>query len=388
SGPPRRPGRSARSAALLFQRLRSQAVAHVPELREELLLDQPAEQLDRGSLRAHDLVADDPCDDLVVAHPPERQALVPIDQGLGKLVEVLVLPALDVEIDERQTALAERARERLPEQRCDAADLAEARRVEAAAVTELSAYGLVLPRRHLFEHVALTGDVLEAEGSAAQQAERPAGVAALQEPRRLVDLIPRELEPQLRGLVHGREEQLITMSRARGIGLQREQLVGAQVALVVAGPRAWENWFEIFGLCCGHKKRAHGETWFPPCWEHTFGRERSLLSPRFGAAHDRGAACEPSPSFDARRVRRPEADPGRRLGATPRDCRRPCRLDDPLRPAWKRQDDPGADRRPHNGRVLRGALGSVRDRQGGARGDRLRAGAARRHRAEDDSLPR
>src|SRR5262249_19950291 len=198
SAPPQRPAREARSAALLFQSPRGEAVPPVPQRREELLLDQPAEQLDRRALRADHLVADDSRDHLVMAHPPQRQALVPIDQGLGELVQVFVLATLDVEVENRQSALAQRARERLPEQRRDAADLTEAGRVEAAAVPEPSTDGLVLPRRHLLEHVELSRDVLEAERRAAQETLRSAEIAAFEQPRRLLDLVPGELEPELR----------------------------------------------------------------------------------------------------------------------------------------------------------------------------------------------
>jgi hypothetical protein len=66
-------------------------VADAPELREEDVLDQPAEHLDRRALRADDRVADHARDDLVVADPPEVDPLVELDQRLGELVELLVL---------------------------------------------------------------------------------------------------------------------------------------------------------------------------------------------------------------------------------------------------------------------------------------------------------
>src|SRR5207244_9543612 len=72
----RRPARRASSAAGLslgpaLVRELCQLVANVPELRERLLLDQPAEQRDRRPLGAHDLVADDAGGHLVVPGPPE-----------------------------------------------------------------------------------------------------------------------------------------------------------------------------------------------------------------------------------------------------------------------------------------------------------------------------
>ena len=48
-----------------------QLVACAPELREEVVVDQLPEHLDRRPLRADDLVADDARDDLVVADAPD-----------------------------------------------------------------------------------------------------------------------------------------------------------------------------------------------------------------------------------------------------------------------------------------------------------------------------
>src|SRR5262249_12610689 len=110
---------------------------------------------------------------------------------------------------------------------------------------------------HLLEHVELSRDVLEAERRAAQETLRSAEIAAFEQPRRLLDLVPGELEPELRGLVHGREEQLVSMSGLRRVRLQREQLVRTQVPLVVARSGPWEDWFEIFGVLHRHKKGAH-----------------------------------------------------------------------------------------------------------------------------------
>ena len=101
-------------------------------------------------------------------------------------------------------------------------------------MTELLPDHLVLPRRHLLEHVELAGGELQTEQGATQQADRRAELSILEQRRCLLDFVPGELQPQLRGLVDGREEELVAVSRLLGLRLQREQLVGAQVALVVA----------------------------------------------------------------------------------------------------------------------------------------------------------
>src|SRR5205085_2193995 len=126
---PRRP-------STLLDRSRRELVPHAPQLRVEVLLDQAPEQLDRRPLRADDLVADDPRDDLVVAEAPDGHALVPLRERLGELVEVLELAAADVQLADREARLPAEDVERLAEPGRDAADAAEPRRVESASVPE------------------------------------------------------------------------------------------------------------------------------------------------------------------------------------------------------------------------------------------------------------
>src|SRR5919108_739304 len=179
-------------------------------------------------------VADDPRDHLVVAEAPHRHALVPLGQGFGELVEVLELTAAHVELDDREAGLAAERVEGLAELGRDAADGAEARRVEPAAVAKHLADRLVLPRRHLLEHVELGRDELEAEARAAEEPERRRDLVRAQVCRGRLDLGRGELEPQLGGLVHGLEEELVTVHLLLGCLLEREQRIGAEVALVVA----------------------------------------------------------------------------------------------------------------------------------------------------------
>src|SRR5206468_9691303 len=65
---------------------------------------------------------------------------------------------------------------------------------------------LVLPRRLALEHVELVDHVLQGLDRAAQQPLGGGQVAGLEEPGRLLGLVPGQLEPQLGGLVHGLEE--------------------------------------------------------------------------------------------------------------------------------------------------------------------------------------
>jgi len=68
-----------------------------------------------------------------------------------------------------------------------------------------------------------------------------ADVAVLDELGRALDLVPPELEPELGRLVHGLEEQLVAVRAVLRLLLQREQLLGVEVTLVVAGCGARED---------------------------------------------------------------------------------------------------------------------------------------------------
>src|SRR5438067_5666545 len=114
-------------------------------------MDQPSHHLDRGALRADDVTPDDTLDDLEMTHAPDDHAFVELDQLLREQVQLFELPASRVHVDERKARLLVRGPERLPERLRDTAQLPEAGRVEAAAVSENLAHLGVLPRRHVLE---------------------------------------------------------------------------------------------------------------------------------------------------------------------------------------------------------------------------------------------
>ena len=65
---------------------------------------------------------------------------------------------------------------------------------------------------------------------------------ARQVPGRRLRVAPRELQPELRRLVDGLEEQLVAMDPLVGLLLEREQSDRVQVPLVVAFALALEDW--------------------------------------------------------------------------------------------------------------------------------------------------
>ena len=101
----------------------------------------------------------------------------------------------------------------------------------------------VVERRHVLEHVQLRGDQAHHVDGAPDQARRRGGAVSARAARRLLNLDARELQPQLRRLMDRLEEVLVAMDDFGGRFLQREQLVGAQVALVVRGAGARQDRF-------------------------------------------------------------------------------------------------------------------------------------------------
>src|SRR6185503_7013254 len=131
----------------------------------------------------------------------------------------------------------------------------------------------------VLEHVERRVDALEAAERAAEQADRRRQLARANVLGGQLAFRPRELEPQLRGLVDGLEEQLVVV-RALVLGLlQREQLVGAEVALVVRSARRGKDRGELV-LGVGRRRQGRPRAYFR--------RERPLRRRRPRTAPERG----------------------------------------------------------------------------------------------------
>ena len=79
----------------------------------------------------------------------------------------------------------------------------------------------------------------------------PPEVVLADEHRRGRGVAARELEPELGGLVHDLEQQLVAVDPLVGALLERQQLLRVQIALVVAARlarqhRAIQRWLEGF----------------------------------------------------------------------------------------------------------------------------------------------
>jgi hypothetical protein len=181
-----------------------------------------------------------------MAHPPSRRPLVELRQRLCELVELFALPALHVHVRHGKPFGTPQGVEGLAELGGRVANPVPAGRVEPAAVAEHGTdVGGVLPRRHQLEHVERLGDDPKAEDAATEEAERRHDDAAPQVLGRELDLLGGELQPELGRLVDGLEEELVVVRPLFRCLLEREQLVRAQVPLVVARARPREDRREL-----------------------------------------------------------------------------------------------------------------------------------------------
>ncbi len=179
---------------------------------------------------------------------PRGRPFVEIGQRLGELVQLLALPTLRIDLHERQPLATAELVECLTECRRSVPKPIPPGRVEAAAVAEHRPHlRRVLPRRHLLQHVEPLRDELEAEHRAPEQAKRRRDVPALHVAGGDLDLLRGELQPELRRLVRDLEEELVVVGALFSRLLEREQLVGAEVPLVVARSRTLEDRRELVG---------------------------------------------------------------------------------------------------------------------------------------------
>ena len=152
-------------------------------------------------------------------HPPYRDALVPLDHRLGQPVQVGVRAAL-VELHQVDPTLGNQRVEGFTEPLAGPLHRAPPGRFETGAVTQHGADRLKGPRTQMPQHLQLSGDELDPQRGAGQQ---PGG--GVDGPRAhladgFLDLEAGELEPQLSGLMHRLEQQLVAVDHLVGPALQ------------------------------------------------------------------------------------------------------------------------------------------------------------------------
>ena len=214
-----------------------------PELREEDGLDEPAEHLDGRPLRADDAVADHAGDDAVVADAPLLAPLVELDERLGEPVQRVVLAPLDVE----------RRRARGPPSRRRAWNAcAEARQRGAQRCASRASRSRSRARAPCGSPGTPTGESSSSMSSwsvtnrrqrsgrrsrRAASATSPSSASRAASSTSLVASFSQSSD----GLVDDLEEQLVAVHPLVGALLEREQLLGVEVALVVARRRARQD---------------------------------------------------------------------------------------------------------------------------------------------------
>ena len=184
-----------------------------------------------------------------------------------------------------------------------------------------------------------------------------AELAGFDMPGRALDLGGRELQPQLRRLVHGLEEQLVRM----------RPLLGRLLQARAGRPCAGSARSPTRPCRAGSARRSPRASRSPPaCGAYFPCDERPLLrrGPSSGCPRSRRSRCgcgrRRSTSSSDRSTCSARA---RRSGS--RSRRTACgRSSSTGRPA--REDDARADRRGRDRRGVRGALGRVGDRRAGA----------------------
>src|SRR3970282_978001 len=101
--------------------------------------------------------------------------------------------------------------ESLAQARKHTAELVPPGGVEARPVPEHSSDLLVLPRRHVLEHLELRNEEADAERRAPEKTKGAPQVALLDQPRRFLGVVPGELQPELGRLVGDLKEQLVAV---------------------------------------------------------------------------------------------------------------------------------------------------------------------------------
>ena len=241
-----RGSRRARSIVLLW-RARSGG-AHRPELREHLVLDQAREQLDGRALRADDVFADDPRDDLEVTEAPDADALVPLGQELGELVELLMLAprAYTSSSDRPRSRRRARTRRRAAAKRGGSRG-SRASRIPSRARARGAPPGT--PTATSARDARGTVDVAAAQ-SQARRSRRFAAARSRRSTSRVAS------SASTHACFSQSSDDWCTVwkrsssrcTHSSGALLQREQLVGAEIALVVRLPRPGEDRRELVGF--------------------------------------------------------------------------------------------------------------------------------------------
>jgi hypothetical protein len=108
-------------------------------------------------------------------------------------------------------------------------------------MSERHAHDRIIAGRHVLEHVELAGDERQRIVRPAEEPDRGPDGITVQQTRRIFHLCAGELQPQLGGLMDGLKQVLVAVNDVLGTLLQPQQLVGAQVPLVVGRGCAGQN---------------------------------------------------------------------------------------------------------------------------------------------------
>src|ERR1700686_2810513 len=182
----------------------------------------------------------------------QLHAFVKVEHALGNIVQAEEFFVTPVEFAGGEAGTAELLVKRVAEARADVEQRKESRRVEAAAVSEASANQVIVVGSNSLQNVQQTDGRIEQRNGATDQAGSVAKVGVLERFERAAEFESRSLHQQLRTLVHDQEGHFIFVQQFFGRLLQGEQLVRAEIALVVGCSLAGKNRFcEFVAMCHG-----------------------------------------------------------------------------------------------------------------------------------------
>src|SRR6266853_1949296 len=225
-------------------------VPHVPQILVEPAFHSLLQNFHGRSHGADNAPSDDSFGELEMVEAEQLHAFVEVEHALGNIVQAKEFFVTAVEFAGGEAGTAELLVKRVAEARADVEQREESRRVEAAAVSEAGANQVVVVGSNSLQNVQQADGRIEQRNGATDQAPGVAIVGALERFEAAAEFESRSLHEQLRALVHNQEGHLVFVQQFFGRLLQGEELVSAQIALVVGRSFARQNRFCEFVAMC------------------------------------------------------------------------------------------------------------------------------------------
>jgi hypothetical protein len=194
--------------------------------------------------------SDDAFGELEMMETEELHAFVEVEQALGDIVQAEEFLLAAIKFAGGEAGAAELLVKAVAEARADVEQRKKSGRVEAAAVPEAGANQVVVVGSNGLQDVQQADGRFEQLDGSTDQACGVAIVDAIERFEGATEFESRSLHQQFRALVHDQESHFVFVQEFFGRLLQGEQLIGAQIALVVGRSLARKNRFcELVAMC-------------------------------------------------------------------------------------------------------------------------------------------